>query len=134
MRTLLVILACFTVTCVGAVAMSWGVGPHRVLLNEIDTVLDDDSNLVEVERNYSPYCFIGSCPKVAARSEVQLGPSEASSAIRVALLRRGYSPGDGDPVWSEYSRKGQILRFRVEAGNRGYSSLFWEIGRGLVGS
>ncbi len=131
MRSFLVISVCFLLTCVGAVAISWTYGPHQQLQKELDMVLNDDTKLSDVKRNYSPYCALGSCPKVAATTELNLDPAKAAERLRRAMDQREFAAGDGDPVWSEYSRKGLILRYQITQIEGGSSRISWEIGRGL---
>jgi len=129
MRTFLIIALCAALTGGGTVGASWVAGPHKSLQNELETMLSDDLGLTDVSRNFSPYCALGSCPKVSAQSLVKLEPSGAVARIRQELLRREYVAGDGDPIWKEYTRKGVILKYRVEPSDGEVSRVFWEIGR-----
>lgn len=95
LRSLFVILACIATTATGAVAMSWRYGPHHNLETVVAGMLTIDTPVSGPERNLSPYCFTGSCPRVEITTRLDRNLSETERWVRKALERRGYEAVDG---------------------------------------
>lgn len=89
-RTGVFALVCALVVAVAAVTFSWTVGPHENLATAADLVLSDDSFDVS-GRNWSPWCWTGSCPQVTAASTIDATARSVERDLTAGFLSRNYT-------------------------------------------
>jgi hypothetical protein len=129
-RSYVIIGLCLIITGVGSVGMSWTYGPHKSLEAQIEEVLSNDSDPISLSRNFSPYCALGTCPKVSATTRVQGGISDVDRDIKEALNRRQYSSVDGGGKWTPYQLGDLYVRYWVERIDTQTVLVHWESGGG----
>jgi len=123
-----VVIWCFCTLAVGVAAVigSRTYGPHRYLEDRIDEILEGDEAEGGVGRNLSPYCFLGSCPKVSKRTRFSGGTREAERSILEGLRRYQYSAALGESGWRTYARDDAEIRYRIGRSEDGGAILYWE--------
>lgn len=127
LRSFFVILTCVSLVAGAAVLSSRTVGGHKAMQTRIEEILADDTTRGGVERNLSPYCFLGECPKVGMRTEVAEGIGETERTIKTNLRKYQYTAISGSATWTTYGRPGNFLRYRLERSAGGKVTLiYWE--------
>jgi hypothetical protein len=111
LRTYVILLACAVTVAIGSIAMSWSFGPHHQLEQTLQTMLQDDTE-GSVRRNFSPFCAVGSCPKVSMTSTLPVDASQAESIVRLALARQSFDT-EYDDGWYRSTRPGTSIRYRI---------------------
>lgn len=125
-RSVVILCLCALAVGVAAVAGSRTYGPHHYLEERIDEILESDEDDGDVGRNLSPYCFLGSCPKVSKRTRFSGSVREVESAVLDGLRRHQYSAAFGGAGWRTYVRNDATIRYRIGRSEDGGATLYWE--------
>lgn len=126
-RSFAIIAVCVTIIATAAIGTSRLYGTHRALEDRIDELVSVDSAVGKVKKNLSPYCFLGSCPKVSKTTETDLDITETERLVLSGLRRYQYEPGVGTKQWRSYNRAKTVLRIRIERRGDGFGSvIYWE--------
>lgn len=123
LRSFLIIIACVATTIFGAVSMSWKYGPHHDLELAVAGLLSSDIPVSGPERNLSPYCFTGSCPRVEITTRLERSVNETERWVREALERRGFEPTDGGRA---YLLDGIQVSYAVEKDGASGAHIRWK--------
>jgi len=127
LRSFIIAVLCAGLVAGAAVISSRTVGSHKMMQNRIEEILTNDITQGGVERNLSPYCFLGVCPKVAMRTEVPTAMGETERIILMNLQKYRYTASKGSDSWRVYTRPGSQLRYRLEWDADGSGTLiYWE--------
>lgn len=124
-RSFVFIVACLVATAVVGVGQSWFFGTHRNLVELVDEFIEGDRRVGGVQRNYSPHCVIGVCPKIAMRTTRSGTTGAADSVIRKAAASQGFTieyAGD----WYLAKRSDAQVRYRVLLGDENDAVIEWE--------
>jgi hypothetical protein len=127
LRSFIIAVVCATLVAGAALLSSRTVGSHKMMQDRIEEILTNDTIQGGVERNLSPYCFLGACPKVAMRTAVPNSVGETERIILMNLRKYQYTARDGSASWRTYTRPGNQLRYRLERDADGSGTLiYWE--------
>jgi hypothetical protein len=127
LRSFIVVIVCAVLVAGAAILSSRTVGLHKMMQNRIEEILPNDTTIGGVERNLSPYCFLGACPKVAMRTKVPYMVGETERLILMNLRKYQYTASGGSGLWRTYIRSKNQIRYRLERYADGSGTLiYWE--------
>ena len=127
LRSFIIVAVCASLVAGAAMLSSRTVGSHKLMQDRIEEILTNDTTQGGVERNLSPYCFLGACPKVAMRTEVPNPVGETERIILANLRKYQYTASEGSADWRTYTRPGNQIRYRLERDADGSGTLiYWE--------
>jgi len=127
LRSFTIIVVCLMLVAGAATLSSRTVGSHKKMQDRIEEILTNDTIQGGVERNLSPYCFLGACPKVGMRTIAPYPVGETERAILLNLRKYQYTVGSGSESWRTYTRSDCQIRYRLERDAGGLGTLiYWE--------